>query len=95
MLFRSPLAACDKGPGATISFNSSGEGGNAIVQADGDRIDLRTVGFTSLSQLVVTQAADANHYVVDGDTNADGVADFHLDVFGAAAAPNQDAFIFA
>ncbi len=46
-------------------------------------------------QLVVTAASDTGHYLVDGDTNGDGIADFHLDVFGATAAPNQDAFILS
>jgi len=63
-------------------------------QSEGDRIDLRTVGFTNQSQLTVT-TTEANHYVVEGDANHDGAVDFHLDVYGATVAPNQDAFIFA
>lgn len=62
-------------------------------QAEGDRIDLRTLGYTSDSQLVVTQVGD--HYTVESVASTGGVANFHLDVFGAMAAPNHDAFIFA
>ncbi|WP_380785607.1 VCBS domain-containing protein [Sphingomonas sp. R86521] len=68
------------------------------VQGNANTADQFTLvaGFTDVAgQLVVTPASGAGHYVVDGDTNGDGVADFHLDVFGATAAPNHDAFIFA
>jgi VCBS repeat-containing protein len=85
------------GAGADI-FVMKTEGRDTITdfnQGQGDRIDLRAVVFTNGGQLVVTEAGDAGHYVVEGDTNGDGVADFHLDVFGATVAPNQDAFIFA
>lgn len=85
------------GAGADI-FVMNAQGRDSIadfIQSDGDRIDVRPVGFTSASQLLVTQASDVGHYVVEGDLNGDGVAEFHLDVFGAAVAPNQDAFIFA
>ncbi|TXC69765.1 hypothetical protein FSB78_01395 [Sphingomonas ginsenosidivorax] len=62
-------------------------------QGEGDRIDLRTLGYTSDSQLVVSQVGD--HYTVESVASTNGVADFHLDVFGATTAPNHDAFIFA
>ena len=80
------------------SFVMNAQGRDSILdftQRDGDRIDLRPVGFVSVNQLVVTQASAQSHYIVDGDLNGDGVVDFRLDVFGATTAPNQDAFIFA
>lgn len=64
-------------------------------QGEGDRIDLRALGFTNDSQVVVTQEGSADHYVVTGNFDGNGVAGFHLDVYGATAAPNHDAFIFA
>ena len=60
-----------------------------------DRFSLVDSFSGQAGQLTVSAAADAGHYVVQGDTNSDGAADFAIDVFGAAAAPNQDAFLFA
>ncbi len=60
-----------------------------------DRFTLVNSFSGQAGQLVVSAASDTGHYLVDGDTNGDGIADFHLDVFGATAAPNQDAFILS
>ena len=86
------------GGGGADMFRMDRSGGDTILdfnQGAGDRIDLRFTSFERLDQLTVTQGSGANHYVVEGDANHDTVVDFHLDVFGAAVAPNQDAFIFA
>lgn len=86
------------GGGGADTFRMEASGHDTITdfnQGAGDRIDLRFTGFETLSELTVSQGSGANHYVVEGDADSNGVVDFHLDVFGAAVAPNQDAFIFA
>ncbi len=86
------------GGGGADTFRMEASGHDTITdfnQGAGDRIDLRFTGFETLSELTVSQGSGANHYVVEGDADSNGVIDFHLDVFGAAVAPNQDAFIFA
>ena len=51
--------------------------------AQGDKIDM--TGFTN-----VTVAFVIDHYEVHADTNHDGVADFALNVYSAAAVTTSD-----
>jgi Ca2+-binding RTX toxin-like protein len=81
-----------------------------FTETDGDKIDLSQIDaiqgagmdhftltdhFTNTAgQLIVVQGADATHFLVEGDTNGDGVADLVINVTSAHAL-DHDAFIFA